>query len=244
LQVSIDAPDESHDEIRGRSGSFNKALDFFEFAKNNCNSKNLVIATTLMKHNYKKIFGMFELCSKLKPSTFCVIPIMPSGKATKDDDISVELKKEIFDHLIDEWLMKYQNNFDLSLIIPKGLIPQRFQNTRHGGGYLCSFPHMLGIDSNGNVAPCDGLLDNSEFILGNIRIDSLKKIVNHPSYIKLKNIGETEFEGVCKICKFLPDCQGGCRVEAYNRYRRFTAPDPICQSFYEKGLFPKENLRC
>ena len=113
----------------------------------------------------------------------------------------------------------------------------------YGCGYICTFPSYLGINANGDVAPCDGLLSFKEFILGNIRRDSLEKIWNHPLMEKLRKIKPSQLKGVCLKCKYLSFCMGGCRARAYLEYGDFRAPYPLCQSFYEKGLFSVPNLK-
>ena len=116
-----------------------------------------------------------------------------------------------------------------------GIIPQSLSELDYGGGYVCSFPSLLGINTNGDVAPCDGLLSYKELILGNIREKSLNEIWNHPLMKKLRAIKPKEIKGVCRKCKYLSFCMGGCRARAFLEYGNFEAPNPLCQSFYCKN---------
>lgn len=242
LQVSIDGDEATHDFIRGVSGSFRKAVEFFHYARDNFRYEHLVVATTVMRHNVAILPRMLEIVADLCPTTYCVVPIMPSGKASKSDDITGEEKKALFDHLIQEWEHSYRKNFKLSLIVPPGLIPASFRETTFGRGYLCSFPYMLGVDSNGDVAPCDGLLSDSQYVLGNVRNRKLGLIVANPLYKQISDVMPQQLGGVCARCKFLMTCRGGCRVDAKNQFDSFLAPDPLCQEFFEAGLFPAESL--
>ena len=126
--------------------------------------------------------------------------------------------------------------------VPPALVPKELKDLKFGGGYLCTFPEMLGIDSNGNVAPCDGLLDNKDFNLGNILSNDLENILNNEKISNLLSINYNNLRGVCSICKYVEKCQGGCRVSSLNNYGNFLCPDSLCQAFYSSDVFPIESI--
>jgi len=108
----------------------------------------------------------------------------------------------------------------------------------------CSFPYYIAINSNGDVAPCDGLFNYPEMIIGNVRKNSLLEIWKKSKLLRdLRKINPPDLKGVCKKCIYRDYCAGGCRTSAYINYGDFRMPDPVCQTVYEAGLFPKDCLK-
>jgi radical SAM protein with 4Fe4S-binding SPASM domain len=128
--------------------------------------------------------------------------------------------------------------------LPPALVPDEYKKEITETVGFCSFPNILALDANGNVAPCDGLLNCPEYILGNVRRNSLKKIwYNSKRLKKIKSIGREGLKGVCGKCRYNDICMGGCRAAAYLTYGSFRMPDPVCQKLYSVKLFPKNCLR-
>lgn len=245
FQVSIDGVEDVHNYIRKNSNSYKNAVNCLKKAKEKFDEDTqLVMAFTLMGENKEYLVNMLELAKEISVDTFCIVPLMPSSeKKFLANDLSAKEQKWWIQMCVDEYVKEYSTDFELSLIVPPGLVPPEIKKRKYGKGYLCSFPSMLGIDVDGTVAPCDGLLDDKNFIIGNIFNDSLASIMSSTVYQQLINLDYTKLTGVCSKCTFLEICQGGCRVAAYNKYGSFYASDPICQQYYEAGIFPKENLK-
>lgn len=70
----------------------------------------------------------------------------------------------------------------------------------------------LAIDSDLNVFPCVRLMGRPEYLLGNLRIRSLKAILESKQYnLVLSQLLVTP--KVCKSCKWLAFCGSGCPAE-------------------------------
>lgn len=244
FQISIDGPQMIHNSIRGDSLSFDRAVNALKLARQNLPQETqIVLATTIMCENINSLEDMLEIAKQTGVNTFCLVPLMPSSeKVIIAQDVPPTQKANTISKIVNLYLQHYKPFYDLSLVVPPGLIPDNLRNTKFGEGYLCTFPGMLGIDINGNIAPCDGLLENSDFSMGNIVTSSINELLQSPIYKKLSNIDYKDLEGVCSICKFTEICQGGCRVSAYNKFNSFVAPDPICQEFFENGFFPISSI--
>jgi radical SAM protein with 4Fe4S-binding SPASM domain len=238
LQFSIDGLSRTHDLIRGKKGTFKKAITWMKFAKKtfkNTNTK-IVLIFVLTKKNKDEVTKVYKLAISLGVDAFGLIPLYPVKRSEKAEDISPQEKFRIFKDLCKIYITKKPKT-KIGLLIPPGLIPKPLKEIEYGCGYVCSFPSMLGIDANGDVAPCDGLFSFKNFILGNVRKDSLKKIWNHPLMKKLREIKPSNLKGICKQCEYLEFCMGGCRARAFIEYGNFNAPNPLCQSFYDNNLF-------
>lgn len=238
LQISIDGLRETHDSIRGAKGTFDKAITWAKFIKEEFKNNNAKIAfiLTLMKKNKHEVVKVYELAISLGIDVFAIVPLYPVKRSENAEDVSVWEKYKIFQDLCKIYKSRKPKT-KIGLLVPPALIPKLLKEIEYGSGYVCTFPSMLGIDANGDVAPCDGLFSYRNFILGNIRKNSLENLWNHPLMKKLKGIERNGLKGVCKKCKYLSFCMGGCRARAFIEYGNFEAPNPLCQSFYNKHLF-------
>ena len=244
FQVSIDGLAQTHDHIRGVKGSFDKALKTMKLATKYFKHTKVALAFTLMKQNHKEVLTVLDLAIRNDIDIFALIPLFPSGTMQNDDDLTTKEKSDVFKSLCSYYLKScdLSNSSYLSILSSPGIIPANIKSVEFGCGFICTFPNILGLDSNGDVYPCDGLIGTSEMFLGNIRKKSLKEIWNHPKLKELRNINYSKLRGVCKICTYRSQCMGGCRAYAYKKTGNFFASDPLCQSFYEENVFPRKNL--
>lgn len=225
-------------------GAFEKSINTLREAvsifKNT--ETNVVMATVVMKDNIDEIEKLYEMAWKMGVNTFAVIPLSYTGKATNDLDVSIKEKSELFNKLSELYNKKYKST-ELSLVLPPALIPQGVQKGKFGAGYLCTFPHMMGINSDGSVAMCDGLLNVSEMILGNANNQKLSDIWENDLVEEVIKENCGKLKGVCSICKYIDKCRGGCRASSYFKYKDFSHGEPICQEFYDNDLFPVNSLK-
>jgi radical SAM protein with 4Fe4S-binding SPASM domain len=241
FQISIDGLKETHDKIRGVKGTFGKAINAIKLAKKKLKNTKVTIISTLMKKNADEMDKLLRLAIKLKVDNFGIVTLYPIKRSEKLKDVNTLKKYKIFKKLSQIYI-KEKPKLKIAPLVPPAIIPLPLSELDYGGGYVCSFPSLLGINANGDVAPCDGLLKYKELILGNLRKKSLSEIWNHPIMKRLREIKPEEIEGVCQKCKYLSFCMGGCRARAYLEYENFKAPNPLCQFFYCKNVFPSENL--
>ncbi|ACM60018.1 radical SAM protein with 4Fe4S-binding SPASM domain [Caldicellulosiruptor bescii] len=244
FQVSIDGLEETHDKIRNKIGAFREGIKALNLAKRYFKNSDttVIMATTLMEDNKNQIFKLYDLACELNVDTYALIPLLPTGRACSAIDVSVKEKMDIFSNIA-EYFVSKNTSTELSLILPPGLIPKVLSTRKYGKGYYCTFPNIIGIDSNGNIAPCDGLLNINELIIGNIRKKTIEECWYSFVMEEIRNINVNQLKGVCSMCKFLSTCRGGCRAYAYIKTGSFYASDPLCQEIYEAGLFPKESLK-
>ena len=244
LQISIDGLEKIHDTIRSIKGTFNKAITSTKLIKKEFKNKDTKITfiLTLMEKNKNEIGEVFKLAIALGTDVFALVPLYPVKRSNEAKDVSVKEKYKIFQELCKIYQEK-KSKTKLGLLVPPALIPKPLQEIEYGCGYVCTFPSMIGVDANGDVAPCDGLFNYKNFILGNIRKDSLEKLWNHHLMKKLRKIKPNDLKGVCRKCQHLSFCMGGCRARAFIEYGNFESSNPLCQSFYDNNLFPKKSLK-
>ena len=242
FQVSLDGLEELHDSIRGVKGTFKKAIQTIRLGVKELKNTKITIITTLMKDNISEMEKLLNLALELNVDTFGIVDLYPVKRSPKASEVSVQQKYALFQKLSKIYTREKPKKLKIGFLVPPAVIPKQLKEVEYGCGYVCSFPSLLGINANGDVAPCDGLLSFKEFILGNIRRTPLKKIWNHPKMRELRAIKPSDLKGVCQRCKYVSFCMGGCRARAYLAYGNFQAPHYLCQSFYEAGFFPEECL--
>jgi len=244
FQISLDGTEEIHDFMRGK-GRWKKAIRAIKLAKSIL-KRNVGIGTVVTGKNWEIINKVIHDGIFAGADTFTLLCLILTGRADESQNPTPKQFLTAVKLAFDEY-EKHQPKFKIAkdTTIPSALIPKRW---REKGLHLtfapCSFPYYIGIDSGGSVAPCDGLFNYKEMIIGNVRERPLGEIWQKSKLIKeLTKINPSDLKGVCKKCVYRDYCVGGCRAHAYIKYKDFTKPDPICQAIYEAGLFPKECLK-
>lgn len=243
FQVSIDGDNETHKKNRGEQ-AYKDAINAIKLLSD-AKVNNLTIGSVMLK-DAKDMPDMINMCAENGIPHFALMLLIEAGRAKDMEGPSPELMHELLDKLFSNY-EKYigKVEFSSNTTLPPALVPFA---SREKGTHLkfacCSFPYILGIEANGDVAPCDGFFPFKEMIVGNVREKSIKEIWEESPVMKeLRAIQPSDLKGVCAKCKYLEYCAGGCRAAAYNTYHDLTMPDPACQRYYEAGLFPKDALK-
>ena len=87
---------------------------------------------------------------------------------------------------------------------------------------------FIGINAEGDVAPCVHLLD-SPVCCGNVREQALSRILAESAILRTLR-GERPAKGKCTRCRYGDSCRG-CRALAYYHTGDYLAEDPTC--FFE-----------
>lgn len=243
FQISLDSTKaEVHDGIRGK-GVFDKATKAVR-ASSKILGRNVAVGSVLMNYNHDEMGKLIEFSSELGADIFAFILLLKYGRADKRIDATISQKISAMKDLFDAYdRVKDKISLAANTTIPPVFIPKEYRDRLWDKICFCSFPYTLGVEANGDVAPCDGLLGLKKFVLGNVRKDKLKDLWGKSRIFgEIKAIKVKELKGACGKCKFADYCRGGCRAAAYLEYDDIRAPDPLCQEAYEKGLFPEECL--
>lgn len=245
FQVSIDGIGAWHDENRG-VGFFEKADKTIDLLKKH-NINNITIGTCITRDNIDELPQILEYVIKKEVDKFALMLLLPEGRATLEMDVKIEKLLEKLDEFWDIY-RKNEIKFEFAenCVLPPVCIPKDLREKGLHKTFVvcCSFPNMMGISADGNVAPCDGFLGWKNYIAGNIYKDKIENIWNkmiNDSNIIPPNV--TDIKGVCSKCIYLKECGGNCRADAVAQYGDILAPYPICQKLYDAGKFPKECLR-
>lgn len=196
FQISIDGPKKIHEAIRGK-GSWQKTINSIKLAKSIL-KKRVGLGIVIMKNNWKfldKTIAEGVNCGADRITLMCLIL---SGRANEELNPS----PREFLKSINKIFKKYRSlqskaKFSKDTTIPSALIPKEWREKElHRTFAPCSFPYYIAINSNGDVAPCDGLFNYPEMIIGNIREKSLSKIWQKSKLLReLRSIDPSDLKG-------------------------------------------------
>lgn len=237
IQISLDgANGDINDAIRG-NGVFEKVVENVKYLTRR--GLNVHIAFTINSKNVNQLEEMYDLCktlevSQLNVGRFQLFDLSQKyleadldelfinlstliQKAWEDKAIKVKPRcLKVFDFLnyetgmklLDEKLAK--EHFD----IPQDL----YCRPRH---------EQFSLYANGNISLCYNC-EIEDLCIGNLKEKSFDEIwanrFSHQIFQKreLKNM-------ICKDCKYVALCKGGCPVTAYWKYGTMNAPDSCCK---------------
>ncbi len=215
IEISLDfIKPEKHDKNRGLVGTFNKALNAIKLLKEN--KVPVMLIAIAFKENYNEIAQVIRLAEKIGIDGVRLLRFRTSGRAN--------LYKKQLEIPYD----KYKRLFGLKPKIP--LVKDTFFNFNSKSKLNYDFfgcpagRQIISIHYDGTVQPC-GFFPKEKFNGGNIRTNSLIDIWNDSKVFKVFRNLNPEF---CKNCKNFKKCHGGCRVEAYSKFKSLSAPDPLC----------------
>ena len=174
FQVSIDGIGAWHDENRG-VGFFEKADKTIDLLKKH-NINNITIGTCITRDNIDELPQILEYVIKKEVDKFALMLLLPEGRATLEMDVKIEKLLEKLDEFWDIY-RKNEIKFEFAenCVLPPVCIPKDLREKGLHKTFVvcCSFPNMMGISADGNVAPCDGFLGWKDYIAGNIYKDCL-----------------------------------------------------------------------
>lgn len=218
----------THDNITMLAGSFRNVLQAIRSAK----SLGFWVGVHFvpMKLNYLDIEGLLSLCHELRVDEVGILRFVPQGRGYANKDL-LELSSKEFRVLttkLTDLTLSHKNPFlrigrpiDFRCLISSVAI----KPPCNAGISRC----LIGPD--GKVVPCPGFKQNSRFIAGNIKNESLVKIWNEsPVFQKFRKFDYTQIGEPCNDCKYLHQCRGGCIAQKALIMDGdiYSSPDPSC----------------
>jgi radical SAM protein with 4Fe4S-binding SPASM domain len=236
--VSVDGRKDTHEHLRGVSGSFDSAISGL---------RNLVVKGiksglrfTLSRYNIGELDSMIELCIKEGIPRFCMYHLVYSGRGRNlmHSDITNKERREIFHFLKQKVLSMQKDKLKLEILTADNHVdgvyllqyiertnPERkdevLRSLKLRGG--CSAgERIVCVDWVGNVYPCQFWHKS----VGNVRESEFIKIWSGGDLQKIRD-KLVNLKGKCGRCFYKEIC-GGCRVRAEAVYGDLWEEDPSC----------------
>ena len=208
VSISLDSNvPEQHDEFRGVSGAWEKAVEACKVLRRN--NVLVQVNTTLTQQNYNQIDDIMALAESIGVENFHLFFLVPTGRGTK----MIDLSPEQYEAMIAKTFAKTANH---TLNVRPSCAPQFMRIAKDMGldmrqwirGCIAGL-YYCRIYPNGDVTPCPYL----PVKLGNVREKSFKDIwFNSEVFNALRN--PNLLKGKCGACEYRSLC-GGCRARAY-----------------------------
>ncbi len=244
---------ETHDAIRGMSGSFARTLDAVCWA--NEIGLPVQINTTFSRRNINEIDSIVALMEKLKITLWSVFFLVPTGRGKLNDLLNAEEFEAVFAKVYN---LSKTASFDIKTTeaqhYRRYLLQQRVAERKLGIDVASQ--HERAVDAIGRAPR--GLNDGKGFVFishkgevfpsgflplsaGSIRDQGLAAIYrDSPLFRDLRDT--SKLEGKCGSCEFKEIC-GGSRSRAYALTGNPQAEEPCC-SYVPKGyLQPARQMK-
>lgn len=241
VQVSLDGTEIPYNSIRGED-TFKNAIQGIKFLMQNGIRVN--VNCTPIKTNLNDLPDLYKFCTDLGINKFSISRFNPYYEEQNElipdfndlikaaakiieqkrtSDTFFELNFKFFDFVQNEQLRKYADDYLLKN--PRG-------NTACNN-LSCHNHNTAYINPSGKIYLCFSVEEENNQ-LGDFRKESLKEIWKKRKSNEFFDPRLVE-NMVCKTCKYLSICKGGCMGSAYRHYGNRNYPDGLC--LYAKEQF-------
>ncbi|MBU4189454.1 MAG: PqqD family peptide modification chaperone [Candidatus Thermoplasmatota archaeon] len=222
----------TQDYIHGK-GSFKKTLKGIDQLLSVYDGSKVAICFTPMRHNLKDIPKLFEFASQRNIGRLHFSLLEKRGRAKAYErllNLTEKQKITLFKMLYCESL-KYGKQIQVDISQHPNLL------TRFAGKTI-KYEYPLGetlyITSSGDVFP-SAYIENQEFLLGNIRSTSIKRIITTNTFKNMFVRWGRRIEKIpaCRMCSYKVYCGGGSGALALSQYGTPLIPDEYCHARQE-----------
>lgn len=231
-QLSLDGLEKTHDELRGKIGSFKDTLRAIETLQKA--GINTVVMFTLSKVNAKDLIKVINLVNNLRVSIFDFARIVPIGSGSQFKTLMLEPQE--YRSLLLKVLEEYKKIYEVGhytkfgrkdhlwklLYSELGIFRKPINENTELIYDGCAIGNkLLTILADGTVYSCRRL----PIEIGKVPKQKIKDIfLNSEILDEMRDIGKME---KCNKCELLRFCRG-CPAVAYGKYKNFYSPDPQC----------------
>lgn len=237
VSVSIDsAQPEIHNTIRRNPTAFQCAMQGISYLTANGINTGVTSVISDPQRINRHVEDLIAILKPIGIHRLKINPIMRSGRAEHDQIDFYNI--DPLDML--EIQSKYIDNKDMDVFI---MLPCAFNfnpgSISKSRLHSCDCLSLISVLPNGDVGLCGEARRTAELVFGNIYTNSLFDIWEHSEkLIELRRVIPNHLIGVCKTCLLQMICKGGCRVDGLLSGGNINSPSYICQTMYERGLFP------
>ena len=226
VQISIEGPEDIHDDIRGR-GSFAAALKGIRYLVDA--GLELTLNTTLSALNAPYFVDMIKLASSLGAQRLGFSRLVPAGCGKKMIDSMLE--EDVLEDLYTSIFSMYTNGLHITTGDPiaeqlRNPAGEDTDNPMPSGGCAAGVSGLT-VLPDGTITPCRRL----PVPIGNVKKDSLRELWASSEVLNALR-DKSGYKGKCGQCNKWSACRG-CRAIAFayseaNGKADYLAEDPQC----------------
>jgi radical SAM enzyme (rSAM/lipoprotein system) len=198
--ISLDGLENNHDWLRGKIGSFQRALNAISLL---ASEKGMVydVVTCVNQRNITELNDIKDLLIKTGVKRWRLFVIDPIGRAASNPELLLDSKQ--FRYVLD-FIVENRNGKDISTSYGcDGYLDDYETNIRDGFFFCRAGVNVASILSNGDISACPNI--NRGYVQGNIYKDDFLDIwENRFIEFRNRNVFKT---GICKDCKEWKNCR-------------------------------------
>lgn len=223
--ISLDGLEMTHDNIRGRKGSFRHVINSIEMMQKEYLS--IIVITTVNDLNIAELPNILHLLQSIGIRQWRLQPLIPIGRARYFKDLEMDSQRILeLGYFIRYWTPRAEKA-GLQIICSDGLeyIDNKWITDRPWRGCPAGWV-TCGITSDGKVKGCLSLPD--EIVEGDLRTTDLWDIWFHPdAFAYTRRPLSNQLGSNCRSCDKSIECLGGCSSNSYAATKNFHN-DPYC----------------
>ena len=225
-----DSNPEGHDAFTGVEGSFDKMIKTLRLLQKN--QMQYGINTCLHNKNIERYEEIIKLAIKYDAFRIAFLDLKLTGRMKHHKEwipTYEEYEKQIPRLAIAR--LKYKRKIDVSLDVFRYCRPLEESIQEANNGFIsCSAGKArLSIDSKGDVYPCNLVISDPEWNMGNATRKKLKDIWFSKKWMPFRGGVRIEDLKKCRNCKDRKDCiDFYCRLLPYLHTKDFFGPHPRC----------------
>ncbi|HLK38389.1 MAG TPA: radical SAM protein [Polyangiaceae bacterium] len=232
VSVSVDGDEETHDRLRGVTGSYRAAIDALRAL--NARDMRPSCNTQINRLSLPLLEGVLETVASIGIRGWQIQLTVPMGRAADEPDILIQPYDllELFPRL---GAMKRRCD-ELGVVLWPGNNVGYFgpfESTLRGGhlrgqGGTCGAGRVtLGIEANGAIKGCPSL-PTERWTGGNVRDASLETIWERSEPLRYTRARTSDdLWGYCRSCYYAEECMSGCTWTTFVTFGR-PGNNPFC----------------
>ena len=205
LTISLDGLQESHDWMRGRPGSYERALRAIRlFAREPRLTSDVV--TCVNRRNFAELPAIYDLLKRLGVKQWRLFTIIPIGRAARDP--GMQLSDSEWRSLMEFIVQKRREDGPMKVTFScedfLGPYEERVRDNR----FFCrAGVNIASVLIDGRICACPNI-DRDRFSQGNIYEDNFYEVWER-RFQPFRHHDWARREGPCKSCRAWKDCLGG-----------------------------------
>jgi len=203
LTISLDGLEQSHDWMRGHTGSFARAINAIKLAALQPRLYFDVV-TCVNQRNINELEDIYKLLSEAKVPQWRIFTIIPIGRALNDAEL--HLTDSQFVHLMEFIKSHRSQQGGMKVTFSCEGYLGKYEQVVRDAPYFCHAGiNIASVLIDGRICACPNI-DRDRFSQGNIYTDNLYQVWNE-RFEPFRNRNWAR-KGICKDCKAFKMCLG------------------------------------